>query len=168
MMPAASASALCAKIATCCSAEEKMMSILPPDRAGCERVLLMEHQAQVQGFEQILAMGRASYDGAALAACLKAIADQTCPEARMRTNQNVPSICPQMIAGKVAMGGACRDSGECMNGWCVDFTPQRDGRCMGPRKKVGAACEDSDECESRNCDLFDGMCAPPEPDRLCE
>jgi hypothetical protein len=168
MMPEAAASALCAKIAACCSAEERMQSVLPQDRAGCEMLLAAEHQSDAERIEKLTAGGRATYDGAAFAACLKTIGEQSCAQARLVNSQSAAASCPQMIAGKVAIGGDCRESAECSGGYCTGATAQAPGKCTGPRKKVGAACEDSGECETRNCDFFGGQCAPPEPERLCE
>jgi hypothetical protein len=167
MVPALAAAAICERIAACCTDDERAASLLPPDRPGCEMALLPVQAAEVRFLERSVAAGRAGYDGAAFAACLERLRAQGCAETRRTVSQDIFSLCAPIVP-RVAVGGACQESFECVGGYCKGATGQRPGTCAGPRKKMGQDCDDSDQCESGFCDPDLVTCQPPEPERLCE
>jgi hypothetical protein len=177
MAPAAAAETLCAKVASCCSAEQRAASDLPQDLPGCQRVLAQAHMTELEVVERSIAMGRAAFDGVVFAECMSALKGTTCTDARATAALSASLVCPGMIVPKVVRGGSCRQSFECIGGYCQMGSGGdagagdggiREGRCTGPRKSNFAACTDSIECESGNCDPFDGLCQPAESERLCE
>ena len=52
----------------------------------------------------------------------------------------------------MAVGGACTDDGDCINGYCT-------GTCTA-LKPDGQTCDDDSQCTSGVCNPLTGKCGP--------
>lgn len=90
--------------------------------------------------------GRRKFDGTKAAACLTAYGALSCTAFANGTEPG--GDCDAMLAGAVAVGGNCFDSGECIDhGLCAIPADSCGGVCKA-RIAAGAACTASDSCVS--------------------
>jgi hypothetical protein len=90
----------------------------------------------------------------------------SCADVRMPGFDPLEGMGCEFLKPKVMPGGPCRQSYECVNGYCAGADMNRDGVCAAPRKANGMACMDDDECVSSNC--VNARCAPPMPGAFCQ
>lgn len=190
--PEAYASAYCERALACCETSElqAMLGSGVVDVASCEAFV-----ARVFGNEFIddttraVAMGRARYDGDAMAACVDHLRADTCEHAaRVLRLMTFPQECAAVRIGEVAIGAECDHEFQCASGACTGGADHTPGRCEEPAAigapcptgdcvpgaycdrssadpvcaavgGMGAACTSSLGCESLNCSM--GTCAPP-------
>lgn len=98
-------------------------------------------------YKQSLAKGRIEYDGAAAADCVAALERLTCAELSTGSLATVTVSCRPFIIPKVADGGACAQSYECISDNCEGASnplgePSTDGACK-PMPTAGQACDES-------------------------
>lgn len=132
----------------------------------------------IPSYKSSIEMGRIEYDGAAAADCIAAIENLSCTEYGASTGGRsaVPAGCRPFLIPKVADGGACDESYECIDGHCIEHvcTPAPtegqpcDDECASgqfcgfdqttgmkvcqPIKADGAQCTFDEECTSGYCD----------------
>jgi len=155
----------CQRRLDCCLPTER--SGLPDEPAACERELTDQLTPFFEGFTRAVSAGRATYDGAALAACLTAFETASCPEAHSWEPLLVATRCG-FAGAALAAGEGCRSSYECMAGFCQGVDQARDGRCVSPRLADGQPCERGEDCASGACHPLLDVCAAPEPGNLCD
>jgi len=128
--------------------------------------------------------GNMSFDAAEAQRCADAFAGSNC-------SLEIANECDHVFVGNVAVGGACTQSDECVDGGYCNDTLTCPGMCeaglsagtacadasgvcqsgltclaegvCGARRPNGEPCEDNSECRSYYCDDESGRCAnPPE------
>jgi hypothetical protein len=102
---------------------------------------------------------RLAFDSAAAQKCLDAAKAQGCTLDRQLA---VSSSCQDLFKPLVAVGGACKSSGECVDGWC-DQGPNGNPGCAGTCKAntpTGMACDTSEpHCRTTDyCDSTTKVC----------
>ena len=164
MFPTAFANLFCDKFYACCTAAERMGNpFVGTDAASCKPALAGLFNLVIPDLQQSIAAGRTAYHGDKLAACIAKLQPLGCLEARMNgLEKSVVPECDQFLEPKVAVGGACTDDGECINGYCA-------GTCTA-LKPDGQTCDDDLQCTSEVCDLVTSKCVPRPPgsSELCE
>ena len=155
------AQVFCDKAYACCTAAELMG--FPPTSAECQATLAPELQMLANQLQSSVTAGRVIYHGDKMAACLKATQAQSCADAR--TGMSVAGAmtnCDGAFEPKVALGGACTDSAECIGGFCGVTDPNAVmGICVA-KVANGAACQSDGMCTSDNCGAGN-VCEPPAP-----
>jgi hypothetical protein len=155
--------ASCAKIFSCCDMAERTTIFAnfnppPTTQAECQNSLgallglgISQSQASVQA-------GREAYDGSAAGSCIDALESTACTAL-----DDTPASCDQMFTGKVAVGGACAENGECTgSAFCKGATNGNvDGMCTA-LPASGEACPDFHCAKGSYCK--DGTCAAPQAD----
>lgn len=160
----------CEKLFTCCTAAERMaLEITDPRTCVNQAGFLLSIITLV--VSDSISQNRADYDGVAASMCARQYQAQTCAEARTGGAFDLDRMmtsCDSVIKPKVALGGACRQSLECIAGYCAGGGDGRTGMCAA-LKANGADCEDDDECMSETCDGATMKCAQPSPtaNELC-
>lgn len=169
--------AICDKDFTCCSATD----LAGKTRSECEQsytgFMASAYESEVKAAES---KGRLVFHADKAKACVTALKQATCaswPQAYSEAEACVT----QAIEPKVAIGGKCDMSGECIDGWCSgavtdDNGNTTDGTCAAfvglggtcttdqdcvntaycnstctERKSLGAACFLDSECTTQNC-----------------
>jgi hypothetical protein len=103
-------------------------------------------------------LGRLRFDASRTGECLRAVQRWRCG-----VEDDVPSRCDPLVraylAPAVALGGACRSSQSCIDGYC-DAKPNAEGKCVH-FLAVGATC---DMAHVTACGP-DARCRPESPDR---
>lgn len=112
--------------------------------ADCAAQLELQYtEVSLPLYEQAIADGTMSYDGANVGACIDAIEAQGCAVLNSRT----PSACDDVLIGEVPPGGACSINEQCEgDAYCMN-----DAACPGtcqPRGAIGTACTTDEACQS--------------------
>ena len=165
MAPALVAGVICEKMYTCCQPTEGLRPVTMT-QAGCDLLISGTLGALMTAANAAIAKGRATYDSAALAACLKRYMEQSCTELRVSGGLSAYRSC-DFVKPLVAVGGACNDSVECMGGYCSGAGAGTEGSCMA-KKADGAECAADDECTGRRCTMGPPrQCAQATVEGLC-
>jgi hypothetical protein len=156
------AQAVCEKIDSCCSAEERSRVIgVGEDRAACEANFGVFYDRQYQLAEAATLESRATFDRAQMAACLDAYRDAGCSS----PGAAVVRTCATVLVGRTANGGACANAFQCRSRSCATSAVTNAGECKA-RKPDGEPCMRAGECASGICarTFLSGMCSsrPPE------
>ena len=166
-LPAQVGHAICEQRFACCSAAERDRAGFAPDAVTCAQRFVNAFNLALPEYERSIDSGRAGYDGAALAGCLAAYRALGCAAARVGVPTAISVAgCPYLIA-KVALGGACRQSFECVAGYCAGVGLSNDGVCT-PLKPDGADCLSPDQCQHGECDPDAEVCGTRPAWPLCE
>lgn len=170
-MPGELGKVFCEKIYGCCSAAERMDNpLIGKDQKSCETFTSGLLTLGFGGLQDSVAKGRAAYHADQMAACLQKLRGLSCAEARMgdvALDRNLPE-CAMAIEAKVAVGGACLDSADCIAGYCTGATDtEKLGVCMAT-KVDGQPCQDDEQCMNGAC--TNAACArkTSAPDNLCK
>jgi hypothetical protein len=104
--------------------------------------------------------GREAYDAAKMGECIAAVRALSCDQ--WVAGNAEPASCNEAIAPKVALGGACGGSGDCIGGFCdgadSSTNPPKDGVCTAT-VATGGACTSSEECGDKEyCDSTAQTC----------
>ncbi len=162
--------ALCAKVYSCCSADERKENpAIGKDIASCEATLPGYATFLLGEVAVSVRSGRAVYHGDKLAACLASIQQQSCAQVKMPMGGlDVGDFCPGVIEPRVPIGGACLEYWDCMGGWCAGDVGGLMDRCV-PLQPNGGECDEEKECTGHSC-TDAHTCAQREPDsgNLCE
>jgi hypothetical protein len=167
-LPAEFSKVVCEKIYTCCSAAQRMGNpLIGKDQQGCQSSLSGFLSLVVPSIQDSVAKGRSTYDGDKLATCLAELRAQSCAQVTMSSGLDVSAACNGAIAPKVALGGGCLQSAECVGGSCDGADDPKLGKCVA-RKAAGSDCFEDEECVDGACNQ--GKCGPPQPgsDALCQ
>jgi hypothetical protein len=112
-----------------------------------------------------VAAGRADYDPEAAGACVSLIGGQSCAEFDMSRSPTSPGGCSRFLTPLVAVGGACSQSYECIDGYCkgaVTLPAPMDGTCAA-MPAMGQAC--TSVCAAGlYCDQGTATCQPLKAD----
>jgi hypothetical protein len=154
MAPAAIASAICAKVFECCSAEQRMtLGTIGETEDQCRafvEAFLGLYQLDIR--TSIAAM-RAEYDGQALAECVAEHQDRAC--------DMLPAFeeigCPGAVVPLIPLGETCGAHHECIDGYCegASSASSPSGTCT-VKKAEGEPCTDPSECEGGACSTETG------------
>jgi hypothetical protein len=163
--PIVFADVICEKIFSCCTSEERGTSQFLTSQAGCATGLGLVLSQIVPQATTAMSRNRAMYDPAALATCLKTYQAEMCNQLRTDGGLSAYRSC-KFIKPLVALGGACDQHLECINGYCLGGEPTKDGVCTA-KKANGQMCFLDDECTSGRCNTSSATCAPATVDGLC-
>jgi hypothetical protein len=153
-------SALCARIYSCCSPEQRQGNArIGQDVASCREVLDFRATYLLDDVHLSVEGGRLAYHPAELTSCLARIQTASCEELRMpASNAAITQTCASVLEPRVAPGGACSDSWDCIGGWCQGDQGDLLDRCI-PLRADGEDCDEGLECRSGLCN-DDRICAP--------
>lgn len=171
--PKEAATAACAKVFDCCSAQEVIAfgTVFNfDDEDSCALRIEALLSTGVAEFEADIEAGLVVYNGGAAQDCIDDLKDSSC------TSGGVDPTCDGVFVGQLENGESCSNSDTCESGNCEN------GRCENPpgvgeacadncadglacvgdtcreRAPDGAACITSEECESGFCGQG-GVCA---------
>ncbi len=165
MAPALVAGVVCEKIYACCQPTEGLRPVTMT-QAACDLLVSGTLGALMSQANAAIARGRATYDAAALAACLKKYTEQTCAQARASGGVSFYRSC-DFVKPLVPIDGACNDSVECIDGYCDGMGAGVEGKCVA-KKANGEACMADDECTGRRCTVGPPReCAQATTEGLC-
>jgi len=155
------AEALCEKNFTCCDQAEltgKTQSQCVSDNSAVLSLLISEIKSSQ-------AQNRASYSATASGTCVDSLKAMSCDEFKQGSQANM-AACMALIMPKVAMGGACTQSYECVTENCegadTSTDPPTEGTC-GPAPtvaSVGASCATAECVGGAYCDSATTTCQP--------
>jgi hypothetical protein len=155
-LPARVAAVQCAKPYLCCTADERALRDRAPTEAECEQGFGQFLELFASSIDDSVKAGRARYDGAILAECMRKVEALTCPEARASLPPVITiEACPFLVP-RVRAGGECAQSYECINTYCKIGNG---GSICVAKKPNDADCQSPDECTSGECN-DDAACAP--------
>jgi hypothetical protein len=190
------ADAYCGKIAECCDYDalgDSFETAGIRTYAGCRIAYRTSWEAYLEHLlEQSSKAGRLAFDEASFTSCMAAVKGMSCADFGEARGADVPA-CMAMFVPKVALGGACTNSIECVEGKCEvpddaaegtcfklpgEGEPCLDGSCgegvrcenqvCVPYLADGAACDSNNDCQSSACKKADpaspmGTCV-----RICD
>jgi hypothetical protein len=160
----------CEKAAGCCAPIE-LESLFPlsdpkvTDQASCEQFLGNFGSGTLVSLVQAsINAGRAAWDEATAAACLKKLGDLSCDAyaAVVQPFGNAPLDC-NPIVGKVADGGVCAAWWECTSGSCSGASAESEGKCA-PLPVAGEPCSQTLCAKGLYCDPTNETCQPLKAD----
>ncbi len=102
-----------------------------------------EMNAAAASFQAAVDDGRLAYDAAAQATCLAAIDATTCLQ--ILHDLNFFGCVEPAFTGRVAPGGQCQDTLECLDGYCTFPTNTCPGTCA-PRVALNGSCVADEQC----------------------
>jgi hypothetical protein len=165
-VPAQVGQALCEKLYTCCSETERTANpVIGGDVSSCQTTVGLYFGEVVSDLQRSVSGGRTAYHADRMAGCLDQIRAQSCDEVKMGS-LGLSLLCNDSFEPKVARGGDCSGSSDCIDGWCDGAAGPALGKCA-EKKADGADCVGGDECTAGGCDNL--KCAKPKPggDNLC-
>jgi hypothetical protein len=168
-VPGGLAQAVCGKIYQCCSAAERTGNALSGgDQKSCEATASGLVSLGIASVKSSVDKGRVVYHADKMSVCLEKLRALDCPAARMTSLEENPiPECAAAFEGKVALGSACADSGECVTRYC-DAGGADEGKCAAT-KADGQPCQLDPECTNGEC--AGGVCGKrrdPPTDNLCK
>jgi hypothetical protein len=167
------ANTVCPKAYMCCTADQlSQNSAAGTDVASCETATKQNYVNVLGTLQASVNQGRATYQSAQLDTCLATIMSSDCATLNMTTHlQGIPG-CESFTTPLVAMGGACSQNYECINGWCNVPQGSADGVCEGfvPLGQScalagGPSCGPNAVCDPEGTlnDSSDDLCEPVSP-----
>jgi hypothetical protein len=162
MAPALVAAVICEKVYACCQPNEGIRP-LTGSQMACDLFVSATLAALMSQANMAIASGRATYDPAALAACLMRYMEQSCTDARASGGISAYRSC-NFVKPLVPVGGACRNHVECIDGYCPGGSDTLEGACAA-KKADGEACMVAEECQGGRC--AGNLCAQTTPEGLC-
>jgi hypothetical protein len=163
--PAVFADVICEKIFSCCSSDERGSSVFLSSQKGCADGLTILLSGIVPQATTAMSKNRAMYDPGVLATCLQQYQGRSCTQLRMDGGLSAYRNC-KFIKPLVAVGGACDQHLECIDGFCLGATAMADGACTA-KKANGQQCFSDDECTGGRCNATSATCAAAAADGLC-
>jgi hypothetical protein len=161
------AKAICPKAWSCCNANQLINNKQAgTDETSCEKLTDDALQKSVLGIKDSQKKGRSMYDGAKVEACAAFIRGATCDELDVTPHVSGLPACGSFATPLVAVGGACANDWECIDGFCdrTGVASGADGACHA-RVTVGQSCANASACETAlACDGATMTCVqPPAP-----
>jgi hypothetical protein len=145
----------CQKVFDCCTDEEIMKQFMNIKVDGQPITTVEQCIKFTVGFYNGLALpqwqasidaGRMEYDASAAGGCVAASANLSCSEyadlSSGNGNTSLAGTCRPFLIPKVADGGACSNSNECISDNCVQTSSSEDGTCK-PMPGAGEQCDDN-------------------------
>ncbi len=156
--PAQLAQAICPKAYDCCMANQLMSNTQAgTDEPTCETNTQVAFANQVAGIEASEKSGRSSYDGTKVQACVTYLRAAACADLAATNHFSGIPACASFIEPKVALGGACGNDYECIDGWC-EKTGGPDGACHA-LGQPGDSCANGAQCAATlTCDTTAMTC----------
>ena len=154
------AQAICSKNFTCCPASELADRTMKDCLDNNEFAVA----AQVGSINESQSKGRATYDASKTGACVDALNAMTCDEFKQQGLGGAMEACMSYVAPKVAEGGACAQSYECLTGNCegadTAADPPVDGICAAAitLAPIGESCATIDCVADAYCDFATDIC----------
>ena len=138
---------ICPKAYTCCMASQLSGNAnAGTDEPSCEQKTQQGYQGQLDSVQASQDLGRSSFDGVKLDACLKTIRSADCATLNMTNHVTGVPGCESFVTPLVAVGGACSNDFECQDSFCQKAPmTSGDGVCQ-PFAGSGAACSDQQRC----------------------
>ncbi|HTA21542.1 MAG TPA: hypothetical protein VK989_19755, partial [Polyangia bacterium] len=159
--PAQLAQAICPKAYDCCMANQLMSNTQAgTDEPTCETNTQAAFANQVAGIEASEKSGRSSYDGTKVQACVTYLRAAACADLAMTNHFSGIPACASFIEPKVAVGGACGNDYECIEGWCdkTGVPDGGDGACHALGQS-GDSCANGAQCAATlSCDATAMTC----------
>jgi hypothetical protein len=158
---------VCEKVFACCTEAERAQSQLLGSQQLCAVGVGGILSSLLSAPETSIQKGRVVYDATALADCLRAYMRQTCDQARTSGGLTAFRSC-KFVTPKVAVGGACQQHYECVNGWCSGVSGATEGTCAA-KVASGQPCASGlpDECVTDFCNPATKVCGPAPAAGLC-
>jgi MYXO-CTERM domain-containing protein len=163
------AKAICPKVWTggCCMPSQLTNNAQAgTDEASCEKLTDDALQKYVVTIKSSEKLGRSTYDSTQVEACAAFIRGATCDELNVTPHVAGLPACASFATPKVAVGDACANDWECVDGFCdkTGVANGADGACRA-RVQAGQSCAGGGVCETAlTCDGATMTCAsPPKP-----
>ncbi|HLK89917.1 MAG TPA: hypothetical protein VKZ18_08485, partial [Polyangia bacterium] len=167
------ANTVCPKAYMCCTTDQLAQnSSAGTDVASCETQTKQNYVNVLSTLQASVSQNRATYQSAQLDACLAKIMSSDCATLNVTTHlQGIPG-CEAFTTPLVAVGGACSQNYECINGWCNVPQGGGDGVCAGfvPFGQScalagGPSCGPNAVCDPEGTvsDSSDDLCEPVSP-----
>jgi hypothetical protein len=165
------ANTICPKAWMCCSADQlSSNSAAGTSEQDCIAQTTTSYQNQLSTLQLSVDQKRASYQSSKLDACLMTIQSADCTT--LDVTNHVAGIpgCESFTTPLVAVGGACSQDYECINGWCNVPTTSNNGEGLCAAFVVagqscatagGTSCGPSAVCDIEGTpdDSSDDLCA---------
>ena len=158
---------VCEKVFTCCTPEERMRNTIFASQAFCSAAVTSVVGSIVAAPVDSIMKNRVTYDASALAGCLQRYQAQTCDQARASGGLTSFRTC-KFITPLVAVGAACSQHYECVNGWCSGVSGPTEGKCTA-KVANGQPCASglAEECMSDSCNPATKVCQAAPAMGLC-
>jgi hypothetical protein len=170
------ADTVCPKAYTCCTADELAMNSgqAGTDVASCESDTTSTYQSMLATLQNSVNQNRATYHSTQVDACLATIMNSDCATLNASTHISGIPGCESFTTPLVAVGSACSQNYECINGWCnvPQNTTTGDGVCAGfvplglsCAAAGGPSCGPNAVCDPEGTldDSSDDLCEPVSP-----
>jgi hypothetical protein len=129
------ANTVCPKAYQCCTPDELAMNMdqAGTDVASCESGTKSAYQNILSTLQSSVDQKRATYQSAQVDTCLATIMSSDCSTLNVTTHLTGIPGCESFTTPLVAVGGACSQDYECINGWCnvPSTSTNGDGVCAG-------------------------------------
>ncbi|HXI54683.1 MAG TPA: hypothetical protein VNO55_01390, partial [Polyangia bacterium] len=146
----------CAKVFACCAAADRG-ALFGATEADCTGKLELGENLFINTIADDVTMGFIGYDAAKAAACFDAIAATSCAVVQGAGDftESIAS-CETHFLPRVALGGACLNSRDCLGGWC----DAKAGMKCVPALGDGQPCDANAQCKKGSSCADSGNCAP--------
>jgi hypothetical protein len=149
------AQTVCPKAYQCCTLSQLSGNgQAGTDEASCETMTTSAFESDLETIQASQDQKRATFDNDKLQACLTTIRSASCDTLDMTNHLVGIPGCESFVDPLVAVGGACSQDYECIDGWCQQPADMSggDGACR-PHAQLGASCVTA-SCEpGLTCDL---------------
>jgi len=159
------AAAICTKAYDCCSTEQLMrnMDLTGTTEAECEDATAENFRNVLQAVQFSVDRKRSVYESDKVDACLRSLRGSDC--ATLNTTNHLSGVpsCGSFTSPRVALGGACTNDFECIDGWCKP-PPEGtldDGTCTAFTTDQTTSCADDKQvkcAEGYICDKTRDHC----------
>jgi hypothetical protein len=158
---------VCERVFSCCTSDERAKNPLFSSQLGCSVAVTSLLGSIAAAPEESIRKGRVTYDASALAGCLRRYMMQTCDQARATGGLSAFRMC-KFTTPLVAIGGACQQHFECVNGWCSGVSGMIEGKCTA-KAADGQPCPSgvAEECASDFCNPATKICQAAPVTGLC-
>jgi hypothetical protein len=147
--------AACAAIEAC--AGETIARVFIGGAGGCDAAFGAAYRnAASPAYDQAIARGTVTFDGAQARACLEALEANPCT---LSNNGAAALACQAVFEGTLPAGGACSLNEECGAEQFCQFTTACPGTCQA-RRTSGQSCTDERHCVG-GLTCTDGSCVAP-------
>lgn len=143
------AQTVCPKAYKCCMASQLTgNSQAGTDEASCETMTTSAFEQDLEAIQGSQDQKRANFDSAKLQSCLAIIRSADCDTLNVTNHLAGIPGCETFVDPLVAVGGACSQDYECIDGWCQQPADMSggDGTCQ-PHAQLSASCATA-SCET--------------------
>jgi len=166
--PAEIARTICPKAYSCCTAAQLAgnSQLAGSTESECETKTAMHYAGDIEIIKASEQAGRSKYNGDKLAQCLATVRSSTCEQLNATYHfVGVPG-CDSFVTPLAAMGGACTNTFECIQGWCrpPENMSGGEGSCEIPQDGEACATSDPKCAPGFNCDTTTNKCVQAQAD----